>query len=74
MMENVLPSRNVRELTWIREDRRATAFRTTLSGGPKWQTVRRRVTEDATTGTIIEDTPVDPSADIHYHAIIPEGP
>ena len=74
MMETVLPIKNDRAMIWAREDRRATAFRTTLVGGPKWQTVNRRVTTDVDTGEVIEDLAIYGTKEQELHGIIFGGP
>ena len=50
------------------------AFRTTLAGFPKWQTVRRRITTDLTTGDVIEDLVIDSTKDQDLHVVNPDGP
>ena len=53
---------------WSREDKNATAFRTTNKDGPTWPSVVRRVTKDLTTNETIEDIPVTsttPNAILH---------
>ena len=61
-------------MVWIREDRRASAFRNTLASGPKRQSVTRRVTTDLHTGELIEVLEIDGTKQQDLHAMIPGGP
>ncbi len=59
---------------WHREDKGASAFRTTMSNGPEWSTVPRLVTTDLHTSQIIEYLKVDATQHLNLYYILPSGP
>ena len=49
-------------------------FLTTRKGGPRWDSVKRRVTIDAESGEIVEDLNIEPStSDAVLHRLLPNG-
>ena len=57
---------------WTRRDKKAKVFMTTLSGGPEWKQVFRRVTTDAETGEVLEDDPTIGDKAVSYtHLTLP---
>ena len=62
---------------WIRHDAAAKAIRTTLSNGPPWSAVVRRVTEDARTHKVLADEKVsgdEPDYHDRWYSPVPDGP
>ena len=59
---------------WIRNDQAAKEFRKPNSGGPRWENVRRRVSENADTGEIIQDLWCQDFDTTEITAPIPGGP
>jgi len=59
---------------WVREDPGAKCFLTTKKGGPRWNSVKRRVTINTGTGEIVEDLNIEPStSDAVLHRLLPNG-
>ena len=57
----------------IREDPKAKCFLTTKKGGPRWDSVKRRVTINAGSGEIVEDLNIQPSTpDTILHRLLPK--
>ena len=59
---------------WQRTDKKAKCFLTTLSKGPKWNKVSRRVTKRLDTMECIEDIDIDDTInDAYLHRRLPDG-
>jgi hypothetical protein len=59
---------------WQRTDQKAKCFLTTLSQGPKWSTISRRMTRRLDTMECIEDIDVDATlSDAYLHRRLPDG-
>ncbi len=56
---------------WSRVDTDAACFRTTLSSGPQWSQVVRRVTTDMDTGAVLDDEDVRGMTDKELHRQLP---
>ncbi len=59
------------EEQWVRTDANAKAFRMTTSKGPPWSWVQRRITEDAATGEVLEDVPVQGMSETQLQRPLP---